>query len=101
MIEPLMNLNEAATVLIMSPETLRRKIKAGEIPACKTGKCWVLVHEDLLAYVRSQYEVADNFYTNDLNREPAMKKHVGRNKGTTYPAQRKIDKEYISLLKNH
>jgi len=101
MIEQPINLIEAAKFLIMAPETLRRKIKSGAIPASKTGKGWALLRVDLIAYLRSKYEVADNFYINDVNREPAMKKRTGRNRVATYPAQRKIDKEYIGLLKNH
>ena len=37
-----LDLNEAAALLKMSPEALRRKTKAGEMPGTKIGKRWCL-----------------------------------------------------------
>jgi excisionase family DNA binding protein len=50
-----LDLNEAAAFLKMSPEALRRKAKAGEIPGRKVGKRWCFIKSDLVAYVRSGY----------------------------------------------
>ena len=50
-----LNLEQAAAFLHMHPYTLQQKIHAGEIPAAKPGKRWVLVDDDLVAYLRGQY----------------------------------------------
>ncbi|APZ43605.1 helix-turn-helix domain-containing protein [Acidihalobacter ferrooxydans] len=50
-----LDLNAAATKLQMSPESLRRKAKAGQIPAAKPGKQWVFLEEDLVDWLRAQY----------------------------------------------
>ena len=49
------DLEEAAAFLKMSPEALRRKAKAREIPGAKVGKCWCFYKPDLVAYLRSRY----------------------------------------------
>ncbi len=51
------DLQEAAALLRMNPETLRRKAKAGIIHGAKPGKCWIFLEKDLVDYVRSQYAV--------------------------------------------
>lgn len=50
-----LTLEEAAALLKLHPEELRRRAKAGRIPAAKIGKRWVLVEEDLVNYIRNQY----------------------------------------------
>ena len=50
-----LSLVEAAQLLIMSPETLRRKAKAGLIPGAKIGKRWCFLETDLESYIRSRY----------------------------------------------
>jgi excisionase family DNA binding protein len=50
-----LTLEEAAALLKLHPEELRRRAKAGRIPAAKIGKRWVLVEEDLVNHIRSQY----------------------------------------------
>jgi excisionase family DNA binding protein len=50
-----LSLNEAALLLKMSPEVLRRKAATGEIPAAKPSKRWCFCEEDLVRYVRSLY----------------------------------------------
>ncbi|MFQ5545453.1 MAG: helix-turn-helix domain-containing protein [Acidiferrobacterales bacterium] len=50
-----LDLNEAAAFLKLSPEALRRKAKAGEMPGRKVGKRWCFIKSDLVAYVRSGY----------------------------------------------
>ncbi len=53
-----LDLNEAAAFLKMSPEALRRKAKAGEIPGAKIGKQWCFFKHDLVAYLRSGYALS-------------------------------------------
>jgi hypothetical protein len=50
-----LNLQEAAALLHMNPEHLRRKAVSGEIPGAKPGKCWVFLDEDLAEYLRGLY----------------------------------------------
>ena len=51
----ILNLEEAATLLKMTPEGLRRKVVKGEIPGAKPGKCWCFIEEDLAEYLQSIY----------------------------------------------
>ena len=50
-----LNLQEAAAFLNMSPEVLRQKVKAGDVPGAKPGKCWVFLEDDLAEYIRTAY----------------------------------------------
>ena len=52
-----LDLNGAATLLKIHPQTLLQKLRSGEIPAAKPGKCWVFIEEDLFEWLRSQYNV--------------------------------------------
>lgn len=49
------NLIEAAAFLKLNPQILRRKVKAGLIPAAKIGKSWVFIEQDIANFVRSMY----------------------------------------------
>ena len=51
----LINLHDAATMLMMSPDTLQKRAKLGEIPGAKPGKCWVFLDVDLIEWLRTQY----------------------------------------------
>ncbi|VVD26558.1 DNA binding protein, excisionase family [Paraburkholderia dioscoreae] len=50
-----LTLGEAADMLKMHPEGLRRRAKSGLVPAAKPGKQWVFLQEDLQNYLRSLY----------------------------------------------
>jgi excisionase family DNA binding protein len=50
-----LTLQEAAELLKMHPEELRRRARAGKVPAAKPGKQWVFIEEDLQNYLRSLY----------------------------------------------
>jgi excisionase family DNA binding protein len=50
-----LSLAEAAAVLRMHPEEVRRRAKCGAIPAAKPGRCWIFIEDDLAEYVRSLY----------------------------------------------
>jgi hypothetical protein len=52
-----LDLEQAAHFLKLHPEELRRRAKAGLVPAAKVGKCWVFLEPDLADYVRSLYAV--------------------------------------------
>jgi excisionase family DNA binding protein len=50
-----LNIQEAATFLKCSEDTVGELAHAGEIPAAKVGRSWVFVDEDLIGYIRSLY----------------------------------------------
>lgn len=52
----ILNLEEAAKLLrFESPECLRQKVKAGEIPGTKLGRSWIFIEEDLIEHIRRGY----------------------------------------------
>ena len=50
-----LSLVDAAQLLKLSPEALRRKAKAGLVPGAKIGKKWCFLEADLVSYLRSRY----------------------------------------------
>jgi excisionase family DNA binding protein len=54
------DLKQAAEILKMTPEGLRRKIAKGMVKAAKPGKRWCIKEEDLAVYLQSFYAVAAN-----------------------------------------
>lgn len=52
-----MGLKKGAEMLgFKSTERLRQKLKKGEIPGCKPGREWVLIEEDIIQWMRDDYE---------------------------------------------
>src|SRR3984893_13839986 len=50
-----LSLTEAAALLRMHPEEVRRRAKCGAILGAKPGRCWIFIEGDLAEYVRSFY----------------------------------------------
>jgi hypothetical protein len=50
-----LGLNEASTLLKMHPQTVLQRVRSGDIPAAKLGKCWVFIERDLIEWIRSKY----------------------------------------------
>jgi hypothetical protein len=50
-----LGLKDAAAFLKVHPEELRRRAKAGKVPAAKVGRAWVFLDIDLAEYLRSLY----------------------------------------------
>jgi excisionase family DNA binding protein len=50
-----LNLEQAAELLKLYPQTVLQRARSGEIPAAKPGKCWVFIEEDLIIWLRSLY----------------------------------------------
>jgi len=50
-----LTLAEAAALLKMHPQTLRRLAKLGVIPAAKPGRRWCFLETDLARYLRALY----------------------------------------------
>lgn len=51
-----MTIEEAAAFLKMHPDSLSAKAKCKEVPCAKPGKRYVFIKEDLVAWLRSQYD---------------------------------------------
>lgn len=47
----LLTATEAAALLRLATETVKRKARAGEIPAVKTGRKWAFIRADLEAWL--------------------------------------------------
>jgi excisionase family DNA binding protein len=50
-----LTLLEAAAFLKMHPEEVRCRARRGVIPACKPGRRWVFIEDDLAAFLRGKY----------------------------------------------
>ena len=52
-----LDLKEAATLLKLHPEVLRRKVLLGEVPGRKVGKKWLFVEEHLCDFISGRRPV--------------------------------------------
>jgi excisionase family DNA binding protein len=52
---PFLTLDDAAEALRTTPERISQAIQREGLPAARIGRAYVLVHEDLVAWVRSRY----------------------------------------------
>lgn len=50
-----LNLQEAAMLLGLHPDTLRERAAAAIIPGAKIGRAWRFLESDLIEYFRSRY----------------------------------------------
>ncbi|MHB1678735.1 MAG: helix-turn-helix domain-containing protein [Sulfuriferula sp.] len=50
-----LNLEQAAELLMASPDTVRDLIRSDGLPATKVGRAWVFVDVDLIDWLRSRY----------------------------------------------
>ena len=64
-----MNITEAADALKIHPHSLEKIIRAGDIPAGRVGRAYVLMTRDVLAYagIRAALKI------NNLKSIPAMR----------------------------
>lgn len=95
-----LDIYEAADFLKMHWQTLRKKVKSGEIPAAKLSKSWVFIEADLVKLIQSKYSSSCSprsqvqqtgeipCCTNDKNRDSG---------GVSSPHQ--TESEYNDLLK--
>ncbi len=51
--EPLLDCQQAAELMQVHPETLKRRARRGEIPGVKFGKVWRFRASGLEAYIRN------------------------------------------------
>lgn len=92
------SLVEAARVLKLHPEELRRRAKLGQIPGAKVGRAWVFLRDDLAAYLRSLYSRPRQALQVTLGKEiePCHFADVGRSGGSTCSPL--PENEYAALL---
>lgn len=50
-----LNILEAAKLLGVHKETIRRMASSGQLPGVKIGRSWIFIEQDLVMYIRSQY----------------------------------------------
>src|SRR5437868_9537659 len=65
-----MDLKQAAELLTMHREEVRRRARVGQLPGAKAGKRWVFIAEDLVAYLRSLYASPRQALRVTLRKEP-------------------------------
>jgi excisionase family DNA binding protein len=56
-IERTLKMSDVMRLTLYSDQTIRQKIKSGEIPAFKLGSRWRFNEKELLAWIESQKEV--------------------------------------------
>lgn len=93
-----LNLQQAAAMLNMHSEEVRRRAKAGRIPGAKIGKCWVFIESDLADYIRSLYsQPMRALQISRAEEMPSWPSTNGRTPGgSTLPLQ--TESEYATLL---
>jgi|OM-RGC.v1.035754118 excisionase family DNA binding protein len=51
---PTLTLADAAALLHVHPDTLKRMAQVGDVPATKPGRSWVFMRADLLDWLRER-----------------------------------------------
>jgi len=93
-----MNLYEAANFLKLHPEELRRRAKAGKVPAAKIGKCWVFLVDDIVEFLRSQYSNRVQAFDKRLGKEGSLCHLLNEESTGGLTLSRPTGSEYESLL---
>lgn len=79
-----LGLAAAARLLKAHPDTITEAIRTRGLPACKVGRAWLFIDDDLIAWVRSQYgqqagqEAAPRDEPPPLPARPAMRHDAPR-----------------------
>ena len=92
-----LDLQEAAALLKIHPQTLLQKARVGEIPAAKPGKCWVFIEEDLIAWLRSAYHSPRQDVGQGGKKQCSLKDQTANTGGIVLPHQ--TAQQYANLLK--
>jgi excisionase family DNA binding protein len=92
-----LDLDEAAALLKMHKQTVRSRAIAGKIPAAKPGKCWVFIKEDLINWLRSQYDISQQDVAQGGEKQCSLKEKIVPIGGLHLQPQ--AEKEYANLLK--
>lgn len=93
------NLSQAAQFLNMSVSALRYKAKQGIINGAKPAKRWVFLKQDLVAYIRSHYDVSVEMPLSDsIHREVKICHSINAEIRGGLASQHQTDSEYVALL---
>ena len=92
-----LDLLEAAKLLKLHPQTLLQRARAGEIPAAKPGKCWIFIEEDLIDWIRSQYNRPQQDVGQGGKEVCSLKEKTANTGGIALPRQ--TAQQYANLLK--
>ena len=92
-----LDLLEAAKLLKLHPQTLLQRARASEIPAAKPGKCWVFIEEDLIDWIRSQYNRPQQDVGQGGKEVCSLKEKTVNTGGIALPLQ--TAQQYANLLK--
>jgi len=91
-------LDEASALLAIHPQTLLKRVKTGEVPGAKLGKCWVFVKADLIDYIRSKYStVQSNTSKNRVKNKCYIKEKTASSGGSKLHLPM-VENQYGQLL---
>jgi excisionase family DNA binding protein len=94
-----LDLRQAAALLKMHPQTVRRRAIAGEIPAAKPGRSWVFVEADLVAWLRARYRGSGQVSQGDREENPLCHSSDARDRGDGGAGSRhQTARRYADLL---
>lgn len=71
-----MTIEESASYLKTSPETVEKLIRSGELPACRIGKMYVLMLENLYAFLLQKTQLQSSERRNILQRDDDLRAAV-------------------------
>jgi excisionase family DNA binding protein len=91
-----LNLNAAAELLKIHPQTVLERARSGDIPAAKPGKRWVFIEEDLINWLRSQYDIDQQDVAQGGEKQCSLKEKTVHFGGLHLQPQ--AEKEYANLL---
>jgi len=92
-----LDLDEAAALLKMHKQTVLQKVRNGEIPGAKLGKCWVFIEEDLIKWIRSLYHSPQQDVRQGGNIQCSLKEKTVNIGGINLPHQ--TASQYAAVLK--
>lgn len=93
------NLSQAAQFLNMSVSALRYKARQGIINGAKPAKRWVFLKQDLVAYIRSHYDVPVEMPLSDsIHREVKLCHYTNAEKLGGFGSPLQTEREYEALL---
>lgn len=94
-----LDLQQAAEFLKLHPQTLRKKVQAGDVPGAKPGKCWVFLEADLADYLRSRYRGSGQVSQGDRKERPLCHSTDAQTQKNGGAASRhQTDRRYAALL---
>ena len=94
-----MDLQRAAEFLNMSASALRYKAKQGIVKGAKPAKRWVFLKHDLVAFIRSHYDVHVEMPLSDsIHREVKICHSINAEIRGGLASQHQTDNEYVALL---